>query len=90
MDRIVLKKYTYITGFTLMGVLVSFILHGLIELLVIELLLTDFQRFNLGIGWDGWFRIHAVGGTVLFLVCAGLGLQQGVYWWSAVYENKEK
>lgn len=84
------KKYTYIAGFILLGVIVNFLLHGLIELLVIDLLLTDFQRFSLGISWDGWFRIHVVGGTILFLACAGLGFQQGIHWWSVMYADNTK
>ena len=80
-----MKKIIYITAFTVLGVLVQFLLHALIEVWYIELLVRDFPAFGLGLSWDAWFVIHAVL-TVFFLIGgASVGYFSGRKWWRIIY-----
>lgn len=83
-----LKKSAYITLFVVLGVLVNFLIHAVVELAVIELLTRDFARFGLGLSWQSWFTIHTVFAVVLLAGCALAGLQQGYYWWNRRYGSE--
>ena len=80
-----MKKIIYITAFTVLGVLVQFLLHALIEVWYIGLLVRDFATFGFGLSWDTWFIIHAVL-TILFLIGGvSAGYFSGKKWWRIIY-----
>ena len=83
-----MKRIVYIICFTLLGVIVQLLIHAVIEILYINLLLKDFQRYNLGLSWDQWFTVHYIGTIVLLIAGILLGFWQGIYWWKILYENK--
>lgn len=80
-----MKKVVYIALFTVLGVLVSFLLHGILELIIIDLLLTDFSRYNLGLSWPQWFSIHRWGTWLLLILGIGIGFWQGKHWWRILH-----
>lgn len=80
-----MKKFTYIALFTLLGILVSFLLHAVLEIAVVRMLLADFETYNLGLSWSGWFVVHHIGSVVLLLMGVGVGVWQGRYWWRRLY-----
>ena len=83
-----MKRIIYIICFIIFGVVLQFLVHIVIEVLYINLLLKDFQKYSLGFSWDQWFIIHYIG-TVIFLIAGILfGFWQGIYWWKRLYENK--
>ena len=63
----------YIALFVLLGILVQFIIHAVLEVLVIAALVTNFERFNLGLTWSQWLLVHHIGSLVLLLGGAGIG-----------------
>ena len=79
------KRIVYLIAFTFLGALVSFLIHAGIEILYTRLLLADFERYSFGLTWDQWFRIHAIGTLVLFVLGTGVGFWQGRYWWRKIY-----
>ena len=82
-----MKKYVYIFLFTLLGVLLQFLIHAFVEIWYITLLLKDFPRYSLGLSWDHWLRIHD-GGTVILLIGGILfGFFSGRFWWHKLYEK---
>ncbi len=83
-----IKRVTYVLLFTLLGTLVSFLLHALVEIPMIGLLVNDFDRYSLGLSWSNWESIHTAGSVILILVGVGLGYLQGVYWWRQIYVLK--
>lgn len=83
-----MKKVTYITLFTLLGILLSFLVHALVEIPVIALLVSDFERWGLGLSWETWEMIHMVGGVVLLIGGIVIGFLQGRHWWGVLYETK--
>lgn len=84
-----MKKIIYIICFTVLGVMVQFLVHSVIEILYINLLLNDFQKYGLGLSWNQWFTVHHIGTVVLLIIGILLGFWQGTYWWKVLYENKK-
>ncbi len=84
-----MKKYFYIILFAFLGVLLQFLLHILLENWYIGLLLNNFDKYSLGVSWDGWFLIHFILTIILFIFGLFFGLWQGIYWWKRIYENKK-
>jgi hypothetical protein len=82
-----MKKVAYISLFTLLGVLVSFLIHGVLEISVVHFLTTEFSTYNLGLSWSQWFAVHRWGSWLLLIIGIGVGLWQGVYWWEVLYEK---
>lgn len=81
------KRTFYITLFTALGILVSFLLHGVIEIACISLLLKDFPRYGLGLSWEVWRAIHHAGAAALLIAGIILGFSQGRRWWRIMYER---
>ena len=79
------KEFTYLLAATFLGVLLSFLVHALIEMPVIWLLTSNFETFSLGLTWSQWYTVHTVFGIVLFLVGIIGGFQLGRYWWRILY-----
>ena len=84
-----MKKFAYITLFTLLGIITSFLIHGVLELGIVALLEYDFARFNLGLSWDGWFAVHRYGGIFLLVLGVVVGLREGFHWWPIIYPEDE-
>jgi hypothetical protein len=82
-----MKKVAYVGLFTLLGVLVSFLIHGVLEIAIVHLLITDFSTYNLGLSWAQWFAVHRWGSWLLLAVGIGVGFWQGVYWRRVLYED---
>jgi len=83
-----MKKVTYITLFTLLGILINFLVHALIEIPVIALLLSDFEKWGLGFSWETWVMIHNIGTVILLLAGIIIGFRQGRHWWEVIYIRK--
>lgn len=83
------KKYIYIISFTVLGILVSFILHAAIEIPLLKLFQKDFIKYGFGLSWDIWYAIHSIGTIILFIAGAILGIWGGVHWWRVIYVEKK-
>ena len=82
------KKTIYIAGFTVLGILVSFIVHAGVEIWYIGRLIADFETYGLGLSWSQWVMIHHVGAVLLFLLGLTAGFFQGRLWWRIIYVDK--
>jgi hypothetical protein len=80
-----MKRFIYILAFTLLGILLQFLIHAGIEIWYIGLLLKDFSTYGLGLSWVNWVMIHDIGTVVLFFTGAIFGFWQGRYWWRKIY-----
>jgi len=83
-----MKKVIYIILFTFLGILLQFLIHGLIEVWYIGLLTSNFVKYGFGLSWSQWFIIHHIATVILFLVGALFGFWQGKLWWKRLYEKK--
>jgi hypothetical protein len=84
-----MKKSLYIGLFTLLGVLVSFLVHGILEIAIVRLLLADFSTYSLGLSWAQWFAIHKWGSIILLVLGVVIGFWQGKRWWYVLYETNQ-
>ena len=82
-----LKKMTYVLFVTVGGVLVSLLVHGVVELTVTNLLLADFEAYNLGLSWQEWFVLHDFLSLVLVALGVFYGVRIGLRWWKLVYND---
>lgn len=83
-----MKRAFYIFCFAVLGILLQFLVHALIELGVLALLLKDFGRYGLGLSWSQWYLIHHVSATVLFALGVWWGCAAGVKFWNVIYVEK--
>lgn len=81
------KKTIYIISFSFLGILLQFLIHGLIENWYIGLLISDFPKYGLGLSWEKWYIIHHIGSIILFAAGAFFGFSQGKFWWRKIYEE---
>ena len=80
------KRTTYIALFALLGIILSTLLHAVVEIFYIKLLFKDFDRWSLGFSWDVLLIIHGILAALLFLLGGWFGYRQGVYWWRVIYK----
>ncbi|PIR57659.1 MAG: hypothetical protein COU71_02915 [Parcubacteria group bacterium CG10_big_fil_rev_8_21_14_0_10_38_31] len=82
------KRTIYISLFTFLGILISFLIHATIEIPVINLLVSDFNTYSLGLTWGQWYLIHHAVSVILLLLGITLGYLQGKRWWRIIYIEK--
>jgi len=83
------KRTVYLVAFSFLGLLLSTIVHAAIEIPVIDLLISDFNRWGLGLSWEQWFTLHHVGATLLWMAGIWFGYTQGKRWWRVIYIEKK-
>ncbi|OGZ45725.1 MAG: hypothetical protein A3C84_04455 [Candidatus Ryanbacteria bacterium RIFCSPHIGHO2_02_FULL_48_12] len=79
------KRIIYISLFVLLGILLQFVAHAVLEIWYIGLLLNDFERYGLGLSWEVWVQIHSVLSFVFLALGVLFGYQQGKHWWQKIY-----
>jgi len=75
-----MKRIFYIIAFGFLGLLIATILHGVIELVVLELIFGDSANAG-SFWWQEWQLIHAVGGAALWTAGVVVGFYAGIAWW---------
>lgn len=63
--------------FIIFGIVLQQLVHHLVEMLYIDLLISDFQKYSLGLRWEDWFIIHHVASFVLLAAGAWFGYMIG-------------
>ena len=81
-----MKRVIYIILFTILGILLQFLAHALLETWYANLLLADFVKYSFGLSWEKWwYVVHGVGSVALLVAGAVFGFWQGRYWWERIY-----
>jgi len=75
-----MKRILYIISFGLLGLLVATILHGVIELVALDLIFNEPTNAD-SFWWQEWQLVHAVGGGTLWIAGLLLGLLAGYKCW---------
>lgn len=83
-----MQKKIYIVLFTVLGILLQFLVHAIVEIWYVGLLLQDFQKYGFGFSWNQWFFIHHIGTVILLVVGALFGFWQGKFWWRKIYKER--
>lgn len=76
-----MKKIFYIFACGLLGLLVSTILHGLIEILALGIIFGQPEKFIETIWWQKWSVIHDGISYLLWVSGVGGGIILGLKWW---------
>lgn len=82
------KKKIYVILFTVLGIILSFLVHAIIEMWYIDLLLSNFPKYGFGMNWSFWYNFHHIATILLFALGSLLGYFQGKYWWRILYEKR--
>jgi hypothetical protein len=82
------KRIVYILLCIVLGVIVTTIVHAVLELVYIHLLLSDFETWSLGFSWNVWYTLHYVLALVLLAIGIIGGYYTGVRWWNYIYVKK--
>lgn len=85
-----MKRKIYIAFFILLGLLLQFLVHAVIEIWYINLLLENFSKYGLGFSWDAWLAIHHLFSVTLVMAGATWGFYEGGLWWHRLYELRAK
>ena len=80
-----MKRTFYIFCFTLLGLLISFLLHAILEMTFLGWVGKIRSGIPPGGSWEIWEAIHNQGSIVLSLLGLALGCHQGFYWWRRIY-----
>lgn len=83
-----MKRRIYIAAFTFFGILLQFLIHGVVERWYIGLLVRDFETYGFGMSWAQWFFVHHLATVVLLVGGILFGFWQGIFWWRKIYEQQ--
>jgi hypothetical protein len=81
-----MKKGFYIFLFTVLGLLLSQLLHSLIEIGALSLILNNYDKYSQSPLWQNWSEIHDVFSLTMTIVGVTVGFLSGRYFWQKVYE----
>lgn len=84
-----MKKLIYILFSALLGLLLSFLVHALLEIAVINLLVFNFEKYSLGLSWNDLLLAHFILSIILAAGGLALGLWLGFRWWRYIYVEKK-
>lgn len=85
-----MKRIIYISLFTVLGIILSFLIHAAIEIPILWLFIKDFDQYGLGLSWQSWYLIHYIGSIVLLFIGIIFGYFQGKHWWKVIYIERRK
>lgn len=85
---VTMKKIIYITCFAVLGLLLATLLHAFIEIVVLEIITSDWERYRDSFIWQNWSFLHLIIAGAFWIKGAGFGLWAGIYFWRVIYEEK--
>jgi hypothetical protein len=83
------KRKIYIFAFTVLGLMIGFLIHALTEVVYIKLLLKDFVTYSFGLTWSELIQFHYVLSLIIIVVCGLWGWAAGRFWWRQIYVLKK-
>jgi hypothetical protein len=84
-----MKKKVYVFSFMILGLLLGFLAHGIIEMIYIRLLVNDYNRFGFQFEWSTWIAIHSYFTAILAVLGLVLGYGWGHKFWKILYVDKK-
>ncbi len=82
-----MKRTAYITLFVILGNLISWFVHGSLEIAYSILLWRDFATWSFGLTYDTLWNIHHVIAVLLFVAGVWYGFRAGKFWWAYLYQE---
>ena len=84
-----MKRIVYISLCTFLFIMLSFIVHVLIEIPIIFLMVSDMAEYSLGLSWGALMTVHYVFTITLLILGAIIGIKMGKKWWKYIYVDKK-
>lgn len=84
-----MKKFLYISLFGFLGFLISFIVHVIIEIPIIYIAISNFDKYTFGLSWDQILLIHTIFTVILSLGGITMGIWMGFKGWKYIYVDKK-
>jgi hypothetical protein len=83
-----MKRKVYIATFMILGVLLGFLAHAILEIWYIKLLVNDFSRYGFGWSFDTWRDIHNYFTSALLALGGITGFYLGRRYWRILYVER--
>lgn len=83
-----MKKYFYIIAFMFLGLLVSLLVHALVEIPTLAIITRDPDAMVGNYVWQHWWLFHGIGGRVLTAAFVLFGFILGRKFWQILYVEK--
>lgn len=83
-----MKKACYLFLFIVFTLLVSLLIHGLVEITTLWLLTNNLDKFGESFVWQHWYTVHLVGGILLWGFGFAAGVWGGLHYWNMLYVEK--
>jgi len=64
--------------------MLSFIAHVIVEIPIIYLMITDFDKYSLGLSWGKLMLIHYIFTISLIILGIIFGIKIGKKWWQYI------
>lgn len=84
-----MKQKVYYFSFVILGAMIGFFIHAMVEILYIDLLLSDFDKYGFGWSWSVWDRIHIYGVLAMVLIFGLWGYNRGRHFWRVLYVDQK-
>ena len=85
MYTIHMKKGLYIVLFTIFTLLLSLLVHAALEWPTLWVITNNFDAYSDSFVWQHWGSIHALGGTLLWVIGLVGGIYGGFRYWRIHY-----
>jgi hypothetical protein len=82
---LIIKKVIYISLFGFLGLLLSAILHAVIEAPTLWLITSDLDKYGDSFVWQNWAMLHRYIGGLIWIVGLVGGLYAGFKYWRIIY-----
>jgi len=83
------KKIIYIAAFGFLGLLLATLVHAGIEIIALEVIFGNPERFENTLWWQQWDPLHDTASTILWAAGLAVGLYLGKRYWRIIYgENR--
>lgn len=83
-----MKRYFYIAAFMFLGLLVSVLVHALIEIPTLAIVTANPDAMTESFIWQHWWLFHGIGGRALMMGFIVLGFFLGRKFWRVLYVEK--
>ncbi len=79
------KRVIYITAFTILGLMLGFVAHLLVELAVFTAIDRNWHYITLGLTRSDWIDVRYIAFGLWLAFGLIFGFRQGIYWWDYLY-----
>ncbi|MFH1522771.1 MAG: hypothetical protein ABIE43_03045 [Patescibacteria group bacterium] len=84
-----MKKLIYILLCIILGLITSFVIYVIGEILIIFIMVNEFFRISPNLTWDQLMLIRFYSFLIISIIGIIVGLKFGFEWWKYIYVDKK-